>query len=77
MTTLYLQADQDGRMLAHLNPPWESVKTVEIHKDFGTILFYGKEFTGDDTFLTPSPNELVLWADGRGPVEINVITVVA
>ena len=73
MTTLYLRKTQNGQTQAHRNPPG---KSVEINKDFGSYLFYGKEFTGDDTFVSPSPSELVLWTDGRGPVEINGIHVV-
>jgi len=79
MTTLYLDAGDEGPMLLHRNPPWESFETIEIieiNEDFGNVLFYGQEFTGDDTFISPSPNELVIWANGRGPVEINVIDVV-
>ena len=73
MTKLYLAKDQDGQVQAHRNPPGES---VEINEDFSHFLFYGQEFTGDGIFLSPSPNELVYWADGRGPVEINIIPVV-
>ncbi len=73
MTTLYLKKTQNGQTQAHRNPPGAS---VEINEDFGGFLFYGKEFTGGDTFVSPSPCELVLWAVSRGPVEIDIIDVV-
>ncbi len=76
MTTVYLETDQDGAMLVHRNQPRKSVKTIEINELFGNVLFYGKEFIGDDTFASNSRVELVIWADGRGPVEINIISVV-
>ena len=75
MTTLYLATDQDGQMFAHRNrPAGRDVKTVEIDQDFGTALFYGEEFLSGDTFISPLQSELVLWANGRGPVEISIIT---
>ena len=78
MTILYLEQDQDGPVQAHRNPPvGKTVVIVEIEESFNSTVVYGKVlFTGDDTFLSPSQGELVLWADGRGPVEINIIPVV-
>ncbi len=73
MTTLYLKTNEDGQVQAHRHPPG---KIIKINEDFGRVLFYGQEFTGDDTFVSPSLHELILWADGRGPVEINIILVV-
>ena len=55
--------------------PVFTVTDAETDEDPGTVLFYGTEFTGDDTFVSPSPYELVLWADGRGPVEITYRTI--